>query len=105
MMVTKKPLVVALGAAFALTGAVAQASVFHSSDLGAGYMVAAADAVAPASTDATPANPPKQDKKSSELKCGEHKPAKAKAADGKPAEGKCGEGKCGEGKCGQMKKK
>jgi hypothetical protein len=38
----KKPLAVVLGAAFALTGAAAQASVFQATDLGSGYMVAAA---------------------------------------------------------------
>ncbi len=37
-----KPLALALGAAFALTGAAAQASVFQTTDLGAGYMVASA---------------------------------------------------------------
>ena len=40
---TKKPLVIALGAAFALTGAAAaQASVFQAADLESGYMLAKA---------------------------------------------------------------
>ncbi|WP_370306110.1 hypothetical protein [Sinimarinibacterium flocculans] len=52
----RKPLVAALGAAFALTGMAAQASVFQASDLGAGYMVASAG-----------------DHKSGEAKCGEGK--------------------------------
>lgn len=101
---SRKPLSLALGAAFALTGTMAQASVFHAADLGAGYMVA----------QATPA-------KGGELKCGAEcvaglkaqgksdKDAKA-ACDKAHAEGKCGgakaahEGKCGEGKCGGAKK-
>jgi uncharacterized low-complexity protein len=109
---SKKPLALALGAAFGLTGMAAQASVFHVADLGAGYMVASAG-----------------DKKG-EHKCGEGKcgaacvkdkagkgmsEADAKAAcekmksEGKCGEGKCGgdkkatEGKCGEGKCGGKK--
>ena len=91
---SRKPLVIALGAAFALTGAAAQASVFQTADLGAGYMVAAAG-----------------DQKGSEHKCGEgkcgEKEAEHKCGEGKcgekKAEAKCGEGKCGEGKCGEGK--
>jgi len=107
---SRKPLSLALGAAFALTGTMAHASVFQVADLGAGYMVAQA---APA----TPAAPAK----GGELKCGaecmkelqgkgkSEKDAKA-ACDKAHAEGKCGgakaahEGKCGEGKCGGAKK-
>ncbi|MES0873085.1 HvfA family oxazolone/thioamide-modified RiPP metallophore [Sinimarinibacterium thermocellulolyticum] len=77
---TRKPLIAALGAAFALGGMAAPASVFAASDLGAGYMVAAAG-----------------DKKSGEAKCGEAKCGEKKA------EGACGEGKCGEAKCGEKK--
>ena len=112
---SKKPLALALGAAFALTGMGAQASVFHVADLGAGYMVADA----------------KSDAKMKEGKCGEGKCGAAafktmdkngdgmlsqeefmaghKAKEGKCGEGKCGadkkktEGKCGEGKCGGKK--
>lgn len=106
---SKKPLSLALGAAFALTGAAAQASVFHAADLGTGYMVA----------QATPATPAKPAGKEGELKCGADcvkdlkgqgkSAADAKAAcDKAHAEGKCGggkahEGKCGEGKCGGAK--
>lgn len=106
---SKKPLALALGAAFALGGGVAQASVFQTTDLASGYMVASAG-----------------DAKTGEKKCGEAKcgaecvsnmtkagksEADAKAAcDKAKAEGKCGgkkekaEGKCGEGKCGDKKK-
>ncbi len=52
----RKPLALALGAAFAMTGAAAQASVFQTADLGAGYMVASAG-----------------DAKTGEHKCGEGK--------------------------------
>lgn len=102
---SKKPIALALGAAFALAGATAQASVFQVSDLAAGYMLAATDAKAP-------------EKKAEEAKCGadcvknmkKTSEADAKAAcDKAKAEGKCGsdkekkEGKCGEGKCGGHK--
>ena len=108
MKLTKKPLSLAIGTAFALTGAAAQASVFQTADLGAGYMVAQADA------------------KKGEHKCGEGKCGEGKCGEGafnkmdankdgmlskdefksahKSKEGKCGEGKCGEGKCGADKK-
>lgn len=109
---SKKPLALALGAAFALTGMGAQASVFQASDLASGYMVAQA-------TPATPATPAKP----AEGKCGAEcvkkmsdkgmKESDAKAKCDKMAkEGKCGgdkkdkashEGKCGEGKCGGKK--
>jgi uncharacterized low-complexity protein len=106
----KKPLMLAMGAAFALTGGMAQASVFQIADLGAGYMVAEGDA--------------KADAKAGEAKCGAEclkkmkdsgkTEADAKAScDKAKAEGKCGsdkkagdkkkEGKCGEGKCGGKK--
>lgn len=70
---SKKPLAVALGAAFLLSGAAAQASVFHAADLGTGYQVAG------------------------EGKCGEGKCGEGKCGEKKDGEGKCGEGKCGEG--------
>jgi uncharacterized low-complexity protein len=114
---SKKPLALALGAAFTLTGLGAQASVFAATDLTSGYMVAQA-------TPATPATPAKP----AEGKCGEGKCGAAcmkkmkdkgkSEADAKThcdkmkAEGKCGEGKCGgdkkkdkagEGKCGEGK--
>jgi uncharacterized low-complexity protein len=112
---SKKPLALALGAAFTLTGLGAQASVFQVADLAAGYMVASAG----------------DEAKHKEGKCGEGKcgaecmkkmsdkgmkesEAKAQcdkmAKEGKCGEGKCGgdkakakEGKCGEGKCGGKK--
>jgi uncharacterized low-complexity protein len=86
MISNKKPLAIVLGAAFALTGAAAQASVFQATDLGAGYMVASAG-----------------DDKSGEHKCGEGKCGDKKDGHKKEGEGKCGEGKCGEGKCGGKK--
>lgn len=112
---SKQPIALALGAAFALSAMGAQASVFQTADLGAGYMVAGAEG------------------KTGEHKCGEGKCGaakfdamdtnkdgmlskdefaaghKAKKADGKCGEGKCGadkkkaDGKCGEGKCGGKK--
>ena len=98
---SRQPIAVALGAAFALSGAMAQASVFQTTDLGAGYMVASA------------ADTPK----AAEGKCGEGKcgadafKMMDKDGDGKlskeefMAGHKAVEGKCGEGKCGADKKK
>ena len=110
---SRKPLSLALGAAFALTGTMAHASLFQAADLGAGYMVAQAK---------------EAEGKCGEAKCGAEcmkkmaekgmKEADAKAkcdkakAEGKCGEAKCGaektkskaeEGKCGEGKCGGKK--
>lgn len=79
MSINKKPLTVVLGTAMALTGAAAHAgSLFQVSDLGAGYMVAAAG-----------------DDKKAEHKCGEGKCGGEKKTDDKKTEHKCGEGKCG----------
>ena len=83
-------------AAFSI-GTAQAANPFAATDLGQGYMVAAAHAK-------------EKDGKCGEGKCGAKKDAKAK--DGKCGEGKCGEkkgekdakakdGKCGEGKCGK----
>ena len=106
MKMSKKPLAIALGAAFALGGMTAQASVFQASDLGAGYMVASAADAPKTTTDTTTTTTTKTEKKT-EAKCGEKgsncdKTAGAKAgecmcgaAKGKKADGKCGEGKCG----------
>lgn len=105
---TRKPLAIALGAAFALTGATAHASVFQASALNSGYMVAAADG-------AKAGEQKCGEKKTGEQKCGEKKVGEAKcgekgsncekgakagecmcgASKGKKADGKCGEGKCG----------
>jgi len=104
---SKKPLALALGAAFTLAGGAAQASVFQTTDLGSGYMVALAGDM-------------KGEAKAGEAACGANcvanmtkagkSDADAKAAcDKAKAEGKCGsakeksEGKCGEGKCGDKK--
>ncbi|MGH8455293.1 MAG: HvfA family oxazolone/thioamide-modified RiPP metallophore [Nevskiales bacterium] len=108
---TKKPIAMALGAAFALNGlavqAASQGAIFQAADLPSGYTLLA------------------------EGKCGEGKcGAEKKAGEGKCGEGKCGaeafkkmdkdadgkltleefmaghkaaEGKCGEGKCGAQK--
>jgi len=96
MNMTRKPIAVALGAAFALSGMAAQASVFQTADLGAGYMLASAG-----------------DDKSAEGKCGEAKCGEAKCGEkkaettstDKSTEASCGEkkaeAKCGEGKCGE----
>ena len=105
---SKKPLALALGAAFTLTGMGAQASVFQISELGSGYMVAQA-------TPATPATPAAPAKKAEEAKCGaacmkeKMEKDKMKEADAKAAcekmkhEGKCGGDKSKEGKCGGKK--
>lgn len=120
---SKKPLALALGAAFGMTGISAQAALFQVADLGTGYMVAQTTPAAPA-TPAKPAKPAADaaTKRDAEGKCGEGKCGADKtkaAAEGKcgadktkaAAEGKCGadkqkaaaEGKCGEGKCGGKK--
>ena len=96
---TKKPLAIALGAAFVTTLAAtpvanAAENPFAMSDLSSGYMVADSHMDG--------------DKKMEEGKCGEGKCGGDKAK----TEGKCGEGKCGgdkakkmeEGKCGGDKK-
>lgn len=91
----KKPLTVVLGAAFALAGSAQAGNLFQATDLGAGYMLAAAG------------DDKKADHKCGEAKCG----ADAKKADHKCGEGKCGadakkaDHKCGEGKCGADAKK
>ena len=87
---SKKPLVVALGAAFALSGMAAQASVFQATDLNAGYMVALAGDKAGES-------------KCGEGKCGEGKAGESKCGEDKAGESKCGEDKAGESKCGEGK--
>jgi uncharacterized low-complexity protein len=107
--ITKKPLAIALGAAFvtSLAGApVANAAEnpFAMTELAGGYMVADSHAAG-------------GDKAKAEGKCGEGKCGGEKTkAEGKCGEGKCGgdkaeggekakaEGKCGEGKCGGEKK-
>lgn len=76
---SKKPLALALGTAFALAGA---APAFAATDLSSGYMVASLGD-----------------------KAGEHKCGEGKCGGDKKAADKAGEHKCGEGKCGAEKKK
>ncbi len=96
--ITRKPLAIALGAAFVTSLAsapIANAAEnpFAMSELAGGYMVADSHMEG-------------GDKGKAEGKCGEGKCGGEK----KEAEGKCGEGKCGgekkeaEGKCGGEKK-
>ena len=101
---TKKPLAIALGAAFVTslaTAPIANAAEnpFAMSELAGGYMVAGSHMDG-------------GDKDHAEGKCGEGKCGGDKSkAEGKCGEGKCGgekataEGKCGEGKCGGDKSK
>jgi uncharacterized low-complexity protein len=111
---TKKPLAIALGAAFVTTLAatpVANAAdnPFAMSELSSGYMVAE---MAEGKCGEGKCGGDKA-KSEAEGKCGEGKCGGDKAktdAEGKCGEGKCGgemkatEGKCGEGKCGGDKK-
>jgi len=111
---TKKPLAIALGAAFVTTLAatpVANAAdnPFAMSELSSGYMVAE---MAEGKCGEGKCGGDKS-KTDAEGKCGEGKCGGDKAktdAEGKCGEGKCGgemkatEGKCGEGKCGGDKK-
>jgi uncharacterized low-complexity protein len=112
---TKKPLAIALGAAFitsltAIPVVNAAENPFAMSELSSGYMVAEM-AEGKCGGDKAAAE---GDKAAAEGKCGGDKAAaegdKA-AVEGKCGEGKCGgenktkaEGKCGEGKCGGDKK-
>jgi uncharacterized low-complexity protein len=93
---SKKPIAMALGAAFALNGLAAQAAsqgaVFQAADLPYGYTQLAEGKCGEGKCGA--------EKKAGEGKCG----AEKKAGEGKcGAEKKAGEGKCGEGKCGGTK--
>jgi uncharacterized low-complexity protein len=103
---SKKPIAMALGAAFALNGLAAQAAsqgaVFQAADLPSGYTLLAEGKCGEGKCGG--------EKKAEEGKCGEGKcGAEKKAHEGKCGEGKCGaekkagEGKCGEGKCGGAK--
>ena len=87
--ITKKPLAIALGAAFVTSLAsapIANAAEnpFAMSELAGGYMVADSHMAG-------------DDKGKAEGKCGEGKcgGAKTEGAEKATAEGKCGEGKCG----------
>src|SRR5690349_7395535 len=94
---SKKPLAVALGAAFAIAGGAAQASVFQTADLGAGYMVASAGDAAKTDTKAADAAKPAD----TAMKHGSNCDAKA-GVDQKTGECMCGanKGKMADGKCG-----
>ncbi len=86
---SKKPLAVALGAAFLASSiaplATAEVNPFSAQQLSGGYDLANYG-------------------KHGEGKCGEGKCGEGKCGEGKSdGEGKCGEGKCGEGKCGEGK--
>jgi uncharacterized low-complexity protein len=102
MNLNRKPLAIALGAAFALTGAAAQASVFQTADLGAGYMLASAGDTAKAGEAKCGEGKCGEKKAAHEGKCGEGKCGEKKA-DAAAADAKAGEHKCGEGKCGEKK--
>lgn len=102
MSMSKKPIAIAVGGAFALTlGTAAIAATdnpFEIKTLSSGYQVAD--------------NHAKKDGegKCGEGKCGEGKCGADKTKDGKCSEGKCDgekkmeDGKCGEGKCGEGKR-
>ena len=107
---TKKPLAIALGAAFvtslaAIPVANAAENPFAMSELTSGYMVAEM-AEGKCGEGKCGGDKAKEEGKCGEGKCGGDKAA----AEGKCGEGKCGgdkakaEGKCGEGKCGGDKK-
>lgn len=70
---SRKPLSIALGAAFALGGVNAQGSVFQATDLAGGYMVAAAD----------------------QAKSSDRAPTDGHCGGMRMMEGRCGEGMCG----------
>ena len=102
---TKKPLAIALGAAFVTSLAAAPVAnaaenPFAMSELSSGYMVADSHMEGKCGEGKM-----KKEGKCGEGKCGEGKMKK----EGKCGEGKCGEGKmdkegkCGEGKCGGSK--
>lgn len=103
----RKPLVIALGAAFALTSLGSQASVFQTTDLGSGYMVAGAEGKCGEGKCG-------EGKKAGEAKCGEHKGSNCDKTAGVDKTGNCAcgankgqkaDGKCGEAKCGEKKAK
>ncbi|MEQ9462396.1 MAG: hypothetical protein RJQ10_01935 [Haliea sp.] len=95
---SKKPLAIALGAAFLASSVVpmasAEANPFAAEQLNTGYNLASYNSHGEGDHEG----------KCGEGKCGE-KDGEGKCGEGKcgekDGEGKCGEGKCGEGKCGE----
>lgn len=104
-----KPLVIVLGATFALGGGAASAAPFEMRDLPSGYMVAEASGTTPAGGPCVRAAAgdasarAECDKHKAEGKCGEGKCGGGTAAAAGAGTQKAGEMKCGEGKCGAQK--
>ncbi len=106
---SKKPLALALGTAFALSGAAQAGSLFVATDLAAGYMVASAGdtkaaehacgegkcGAMPAKPAATPAAASDKQSSATATAAGTAKTAAAAAPAKTAAEHACGEGKCG----------
>jgi uncharacterized low-complexity protein len=98
----KKPLSIAMGAAFAATMAAspvtnADTSPFGMQTLESGYMQLTEGKCGEGKCG--------EKKGEKEGKCGEGKDKEGKCGEGKDKEGKCGEGKDKEGKCGESKGK
>jgi uncharacterized low-complexity protein len=97
---TKKPLAIALGAAFVTTlaatpAANATANPFAMSELSSGYMVAEMAEGKCGSNKKMEEGKCGGDKAGKEGKCGANKAMTTEGSDKAKAEGKCGEGKCG----------
>jgi uncharacterized low-complexity protein len=113
---TKKPLAIALGAAFVTSLAAtpvanATANPFAMSELSSGYMVAEMKEGKCGSGKVMDESKSSSGMMMEEGKCGANKAKAAESSDKAKAEGKCGEAKCGgnkkmmeEGKCGGNKK-
>ncbi|MEZ5554875.1 hypothetical protein [Haliea sp.] len=109
---SRKPLALALGAAFLASSVVPVASAganpFAAQELGSGYNLANFNSHGDGDHEGKCGEGKCGEKDAAEGKCGEGKCGEKDAAEGKCGEGKCGEkdakkeaeGKCGEGKCG-----
>jgi uncharacterized low-complexity protein len=109
---SRKPLALALGAAFLASSVVpvasAAANPFAAQELGSGYNLANFNSHGDGDHEGKCGEGKCGEKDTAEGKCGEGKCGEKDAAEGKCGEGKCGgedakkdaEGKCGEGKCG-----